>query len=433
MKCGFYEIDITPPFGSIIPGSFGPRFSNGVLDTLYVRAMVCKTETAAAAIAVIDACGITMDITERILERVTATLPIPKENIMVMATHTHSGGPTLNWGEAIVTDPAYLTALSQKTGDAIIQAWNIAEESELYLGKEEIHDISFIRVFKMKDGSLKTNPGRKNAHLIDEPTTTIDPDVDVLAIKQQGRFIGAMVNFACHPAILFTEKNSGDFISSLAREMKKTYGNDFITLFVNGACGNINHVNPFDPETTKPGRQIVIGEKLAAKVHAAMEGAKPVSGDIKSIADTVPVHFRKPTEEQLLAAKRYFDSLGDDLINCTWNADPNYIETFFALQVFHIQADKRTQRPVYLQLLKIGPVTLFGLPIQMFVQFGKKIKEACDHAFISVFANDYCGYVPVAEQMQEGVYEARLATSSALEPAAGEILTDAAIDMYKRM
>ena len=46
---------------------------------------------------------------------------------------------------------------------------------------------------------------------------------------------------------------------------------------------------------------------------------------------------------------------------------------------------------------------------------------------------DYCGYVPTPECMKEGVYEARLATSSCLEPAAGDKIADALIEMHHKM
>ena len=434
MQCGFFECDITPAFGSIIPGDFGARRCNEILDPLFVRAMACSSGKESAAIAVIDACGIYGEDVCKIVKRVTECIPIPAENIMIMATHTHSGGPTLNWGEEVIADPAYMDMLIAKTADAIVSAWNKKEESELYLGKELLDDISFIRVFKMKDGSLKTNPGYQNAHLIDEPTTTIDPDVFVLGAKQNGKFAGAIVNFACHPAVVYTRQISGDFISILSNEMKALYGDDFITLFVNGACGNINHVNPFQPETYEEGRHIYMGKRLAETVHQALNTAEPIDSEIKSATDTVTVRYRKPSDEQLLAAKRHMDSLGDNLIHSTYLEDPEYMETFFAMQTLNIQADKHTVRPIFLQILKIGPVALFAIPCQMFVQFGKKVKNACcDTAFVAIFANDYCGYVPTAECMKDGVYEARLATSSALEAAAGEIVTDAAIALYEKM
>ena len=430
LKLGFYELDITPPLGSIIPGDFRARYAATIQDPLYVRAVAVRSEAMSLAIVSVDTVGITLDITRRIRERVCQYIPMTPENIMVMATHAHGGGPTLNWGEEVVRNEAYLDILVAKAADSIVTAWNRAEASELFVGKETVTDISFIRVYHMKDGTLKTNPGANNPK-IDRPTTTIDPEILVLAARRGDAYIGAIVNFANHPAIVADTRISGDYVSALSTRLKEIYGPQFVTVFINGACGNINHIDPFDSETRLPGREKVVGVKLAEKVASAIASAAPMTDNTLACAgNTVTVKLRKPTVEYLQEAKKIFENLGDGLVDSV-PGTPDYITTFFALQAFQIMADKRTRRELTLQLFRIGSCYISGTPCQIFVQFGKRMKDACKGlAFISAFANDYCGYVPTAECMVPGVYEARLAPTSALEPAAGDILTEAMIRLY---
>lgn len=432
MKCGFFELDITPPLGSIIPGDFAARYADEILDPLYVRAMVVCNGDSALAVASVDACGITADITEQIRTRVCSMIPMKPDQIMVMATHAHGGGPVLNWGEEVVRSERYIQTLVEKAADSIVSAWKKAADSELLLGKEELFGISFIRVYRMKDGSLKTNPGLNNPDVL-EPTTTIDPEVLVLAVRQNGVYVGAMINFANHPAIVATTQISGDYISVLSAEMKRMYGPQFVSVFINGACGNINHFDPHDGATRSTLYHRVVGTRLAEKVDAAIKTAVPMTDEtLRAECGSIEVKLRKPTMEQLTAAKELFESKGDELVGSV-PGTPGYMETFFALQALQIQADKRTQRQLQLQLFRIGSCYVFGTPCQIFVQFGKRMKEACDGAaFVSAFANDYCGYVPTPECMRPGVYEARLAPTSALEPAAGDKLCDAIIAMYEK-
>ena len=99
LRCGFFESDITPPLGCIIPGSFCARFAESIQDPLYARAFVVRSGDIALAVASLDSCGITLDITNRIRHRVCNLIPLQPENVMIMATHAHGAGPTLTWGK----------------------------------------------------------------------------------------------------------------------------------------------------------------------------------------------------------------------------------------------------------------------------------------------------------------------------------------------
>lgn len=436
MKFGFYEMDITPPMGSIIPGNFGARYCDEILDKLYVRTVVVQNDEKLLAIAVIDACGITIDITESIRQRAVSLMPIKPEDIMVMATHTHGGGPTLNWGEEIVTDSNYLRTLTERCADAMYMAWKNAKEGDMLLGKEEITDISFIRVYEMKDGSLKTNPGRPNRDNVLKPTTTIDPELIVMAVKHGDSFSGAIVNFATHPATVFSNQITGDYISILANEMKRIYGPEFVTVFINGACGNINHVNLFDEPKSSLEIYKEVGKAIAQKSQDAISKSEVITDNtLLSASTNAQVRLRKPTAEQLTKAKELFDSYGDSLIESTpRGTDPNYVDMFFALQTFIIMADKRTVRDAFMQVFRIGSCYIAGTPTQLFVQYGKKIKkEIGNTCMVSAFANDYLGYVPTPDCMREGVYEARLAPTSGLSAETGDIIADTAIFLANRL
>ncbi|MBR3837697.1 MAG: neutral/alkaline non-lysosomal ceramidase N-terminal domain-containing protein [Clostridia bacterium] len=422
MKCGFFEKNITPPLGSIIPGGFAARYNEKVQEPLFVRAFVAENDETTLAIAVVDACGITKDITDAIRQRVATLTPILPENVMVMATHCHGGGPTLNWGEEVVTDPAYLDFLEKSAADSIAIAYENAAESRLTFGKEELFGVSFIRIYRMKDGSFKTNPSAAVGDEPVEPYTTIDPEVLVLGVWQNGAPVGAIVNFANHPAIVSISVTSSDYIYHLSQALKKEFGDDFITLFINGACGNINHINFFDSETRLPGRQKVVGEAIAEKAVSALRRGAPMKTEALGCSlGSTTAHFRKPSAEALLEAQAVMESYGDDLINQVPKAK-GYQKVFFAMNALRAMADKRTQRELELQLMQIGDCYVAGTPTQIFTEFGKAIKEGIGApTMVSAFANDYCGYVPIARMIGEKkVYEQKLCPTSALAPDTGD-------------
>ena len=64
LKAGFYEKVITPPLGCDIPGYFGHRYADGILDRLYVRAVAIEANGEAAIIISADAIHIHQEMHE---------------------------------------------------------------------------------------------------------------------------------------------------------------------------------------------------------------------------------------------------------------------------------------------------------------------------------------------------------------------------------
>lgn len=434
-QAGFCELDITPPIGTIIPGYFHARYSQGVLDPLYARACVIRQGDGYAAFVTADCCGLYRCVTDEVRRRVAEQTPIPPERVMVMATHTHSGGPTLNWGEEVRIDPVYLESFVKKLADALIVAWQRMADSQLAFGEEQLQGVSFIRVYRMKDGSLKTNPGCGNPEAA-APVGQVDPAVSVLSVRQNGRPVGAVVNFACHPAVVGGLLTSADYIGVLSQQMKERFGPGFVTVFINGACGNINHFDLSDPSTFLPERYLQMGRELAAKAAAAVESPLQLlaEGPVTVCESVLSAGLRKPTREMVNWAWEHIHSLGGEYAARTPDT-PEYFETFFAIQTFTLMLDKRQEAEIYLQLLRIGDLEVFGTPCQLFVEFGRAMKEgsAAPFSMVSAFANDYLGYVPTPECMTEGVYEARLAPTSCLASDTGGRIVEAMLEMSRQL
>lgn len=431
IRCAFCEKDITPPLGTIIPGDFGARYSDGVIKPLMVRAMAISDGEKSAAIAVVDSCGLYADVTEAVRKKVAAATNLPPDAVMVMATHSHSAGPTLNWGEQIRTNPQYLDMLAVRTADAITEAFRNMKEVSVRTNSSVLDGVSFIRVFKMKDGTLETNPGVGNPGII-EPACEIDREISVAYILDNEKPIGAIVNFALHPAIVCGTKSHGDYISVISEKMKNAFGNDFIMLFINGACGNINHINPFDKKTVEPGIHNIIGEKIAECAISLLKDAGKTDGSISYASSQIKLRRRRASAEELVSAAKHLDSFGDELENAG-PGTPEYKETFFALQAMISRTDRTIFTETELQVIKIGDIHIYGVPAQIFCEFGVEIKKNAPFSMVSAFANDYIGYIPTPECMRPGVYEARLATTSRHTEEAGSEICKEMAKLHKKL
>src|SRR5262249_10839485 len=93
LKIGFGTADTTPPLGAEMPGGFSRRQAEGVHDSLYARALLLENGTACAAIAQVDCLSVKRSVVRRARELAAEWCGEPVE-VMVAATHTHSGGPT---------------------------------------------------------------------------------------------------------------------------------------------------------------------------------------------------------------------------------------------------------------------------------------------------------------------------------------------------
>lgn len=431
LKCAFCEKDITPSLGMIIPGGFSARYSDGVLKPLMVRAMVSSDGENTVALAVVDSCGLYADVTEGIRRRVLESTGIPAEAVMIMATHSHSAGPTLNWGEEIRVNPKYIDLITEKTSDAITEAFNNMREVTLFTNASLLEGVSFIRVFRMKDGGLRTNPGVGNPDIA-EPACEIDRELSVAYMLENEKPIGAIINFALHPAIVCGTKSHGDYISIVAEEMKKKFGDGFITLFINGACGNINHINPFDERTISQGIHEIIGKKIADCAISLLGNAEVKKEDISYASSRISLRRRRASTDELVSAAKHLDSFGDQLEK----AGPGtleYKETFFALQAMLSRTDRTVFTETELQAIKIGGIHIYGVPAQIFCEFGMKIKKNSSFSMVSAFANDYIGYIPTPECMKPGVYEARLATTSRHTAEAGDIICKEMAKLHRQL
>jgi len=171
LRCGFYEMDITPFIGSHIPGNFEKRKMTGILDIPHAKAIVVEKDGEKVAIVCSDILYIYGESYKKILDRVCEYTDLKRENIMVAATHSHSGGST-DYDLFNEDSKLYVEMAWRKAADAIILANQRLQEATAGFGSVEMEDSNFVRDFYMKDGSLVTQP--KYNDPVDRPES--EPD-----------------------------------------------------------------------------------------------------------------------------------------------------------------------------------------------------------------------------------------------------------------
>ena len=417
LHAGFAEIDITPPVGTHKAGWLKRIVSDSVIHPLYARAAVLEVSPDRIAFIQLDTLSIRWTQVNEIRQGIERAYGFPGAHIMVAATHNHAGPAVANVG-AVRRDEEYVRTLVNKCVRVFGEALSKRQEAEIGFGHVCEFEVAHNRRVVMRDGTTRTHGdfSNPNALCIEGP---IDPEVAVLAARApDGKLLGGLVNFACHPT-----HHGGDgalsagFPGVLAAEMKRRVCP--VTLFLNGASGNIHTTNPATGTgmgMEEAGRHLADD---AVKALAQMRFQREVA--LGAASATLQLPFRHVTKEEVAGTVRGSQRFIDPAIYD--RGMPELIK----------RIDERRTQPAEVQALFVGDTAFAGIPAEFFVEHGLRIKRACypRHALIVGHANGMVGYVPTKQAFKRSGYETTFAGSSRLAPEAGDMLADAAIRLIR--
>src|SRR3954453_10168850 len=160
LKVGFAHADITPALDSPSSiGSFRQRKMTGVHDPLLASACVIDDGNCPLALIGIDAAVIERTTADAARRAIATQTGIPANHVIISASHTHQGGPTITTFNA-TADPAYAAHIAQAIASAVTDAWQHRADARAAHGFGRVNGIHFNRRFLMRDGREVTHPGK---------------------------------------------------------------------------------------------------------------------------------------------------------------------------------------------------------------------------------------------------------------------------------
>jgi hypothetical protein len=416
-KCGFYESDITPPLGCGMPGYFHRRPVKEVLDKLAVRALVAWDGKNTIAIVAVDHIGLLRETINAAKARVKELVGIEPEHMLIACSHIHQGGPDTDNG--LEQDKDYLRFISNRIADTVVLASQRLELVELYFGDGKLEGYSFCRIYNMEGGGLQTNPfGMNTKSTVSEkhrtvlgPYREIDKSIHVVDIRNNGKTIGVLVNFTCHCDVVGSETGvSADFPGEMRRCLKEKYGQDTVVLYLQGPCGNINHIDAFHVAETKHSRRYFeMGKALAEETIGIMARAVPAKNtDVCAAGSDVDIPLKIPSGEEAAWANKTITSVKEDL-QALCEFDHDQVDLFFAKKIQDEYIRQEKSRKVFLQAMKIGDLCIYASPGELFSEYGDEIiaKSPFKRKWVAAYSNDQVGYIVAPRCFVPGVYEAR--------------------------
>jgi neutral ceramidase len=431
LVAGAATADITPTDSTFLFGyPHVPRYSSGVHDPLLSSALYLADGRTSLLMVANDVIFISRQTARRVRDRIESETGVPASNMMITATHTHSGPLTAdmlsNEADVVVpkTDPRYLERLEGGIVRAAVAACRSARPAQIGAA--------------VADGSCVGT----NRH---DPAGPADPQVPVLAVRDaaNGTFVAAMLVCSMHPTVLHEDSTviSGDF-PGLARQYlgKHVFGAEFPILYHTGPCGNQSPRHVAQGNTLDEAKRL--GEGLGRAV-AEVVGSIDYTGDVS--LDCAVRHVTLPfrsfpsipqAQEQLnlavgrLAALRRSGADRGEVrtAECDWFGAEESLALARAAAEGRVDAMIGSIMPAEIQLMRIGRWSFVGWPGESFVEFSLEVKAHDPRCQVISLANgELQGYLATAEAVRRGTYEAKNGLFA--NPAAGMLLVAATLDL----
>ena len=417
LRAAAVEVLITPPVLPIEkPGWIVKILADHVDDPIRANLVVLESGGTRVGFVSLDVLSIRWPEVDRIRE-IGATLGIPEQNLLVAATHTHTG-PAVSSPGLARRDENYVEFMIGCVGEGLQNAVQRLSPATIAFGSTVEGGVSFIRRCIMRDGSVRTHPPPGPDIVC--PESVLDPQVAVVRIHDAASDlpIGMIVNFACHPV----HGGGGTGLSAgwpgaMATELERHLGPDLVTCFLNGALGDVHHQSTMvrDYVDTKEN----VGRAVARAALAAT---------MSPYADDLPLSARTTT---LQIPLRDIDGpFGVNMLRRQRFAPDAVYETL--IERLRAKKAKRDHVLAEVQCVRLGDLAAFvTLPCEPFSRIGIEIKlrSPVRNALVVGCANGMIGYVPTLAAFSRGGYETTLSMGSKLDLTAARRLTEAAIGL----
>ena len=434
LMAGYSERIITPPMGQGIPGYYTARISDGIITDLKLRCAAFQYGEKRAVFYNVECISLRgLDISRRLREMISERCGADPEAIYISCVHSHTSFRIVD--PAIMPENAriHLERVFQDFCDAAQFAFEDLHPASLRVARGEAKGVGFLRRYRMKDGTVKTNPGMGNPE-IDHFEGTPDESLILVRVLREGAKELLMVNFGTHADVIGGTKYCADYPGYLCEDLNTVFHGDVETLFFNGAEGDSNHINAFLPKGS-PRKGVPVAKRmariLAGEVLKIYDDAKEVSSegiDFKTAVARVGQNPHNPEDVPIAEEMRKIYREKGDKAEELKQFPLNIPE---ALRIL-----ANLKRPEVFELpvtcIRLGEVAFVGIPGEPFQEIGLVIKEKSPYpqTIVTCCTNGGEGYYPTAAAFAEKGYERSV---SPFAHNCAEVMENTALEALKEL
>jgi hypothetical protein len=354
IRAGFAKRDITPSRFSWVAGFMPPHPAFAIKDRLWVKSLALEDRSGNKIVIVSsDLIGLLPDEIEKIVSLVN----VPRNNIFLGTTHTHSGPDTM--GLWIWKNEKYMKRLRREIAKSINDSVRNMTDASLRFGQGEFPSRAH---------------GRDENHA--DPTVSV---IQVLIDQNDAPQLVTLVNYACHPDVVQGFQISADFPYFLSERLRMRLGSEM--MFIPGAIGG---VQPTGDRKELAHLVRVLGEDLADKVVAIMRNPKQLSNADITVKK---VMIRAPFENTSDLKKAVELGLVSNLL------------------------DKEGKVVAELNRIDIGHLKILTVPGELFPKIWWRAKGNQKDMMIFGLVNGEFGYILLPEDAKSGKHKYHVSVS----------------------
>ena len=283
--------------------------------------------------------------------------------------------------------------------------------AKLSIARGEAKNISFIRRYRMKDGTTRTNPGVGNPDIV-APVGQPDEMVQLVRIDREGRDAIALVNFQCHPDTIGGNKISADW-PRVVRETVECVLEDVKCIFINGAQGDSNHICvDSSRKDVARGRANVyrhMGRVVAGAAIGLWDVCEPIpAGKVGFGVVRAKTKTNRAAPEEIPEAQRIMDLFYAGKLDQIPGKGMQRVTNEAAARRKVYLKDGPDYFHLPLSAVTIGETLAFvGFPGEPFTAYGTTLKAKSPFRMTvpACIVNGNFGYLPTDEALRESGYE----------------------------
>jgi len=358
--------------------------STGVYLPVYVRSAVLGMGDDLVAIAALDICTVSIELTDAVRARLKTETGGEWNNLFLSASHTHSGPDVCGLSSA--PDPRTFEFFIEKISNSVLDAMKAQRDCVVTWSRQPV------------DG-LTVNRRHPERPLNSELTQIVFTDANSNSVE------GVIQSFACHPIIAGAHNKLlfGDYPSVLSLEVEKHLDERAVCLFLQGPCGDVNPFGYPYEEKTNITLMAPSGSDAALRIRTVAE-AERFGGILARIAIEMLNGASGAESGTVLGTKRAVslkrrstEDLDDYLFQR--DHDPARVEKW--LKKDHINSELGT--------VVLGNLVVVFLPGEPLTAVANEVRQLIEKSgrqvLIVGYSNDYPGYVVHPDDYQEVRYE----------------------------